>query len=105
MTLDEAVELANRVASESAHRISVDDAKRLARFLRDTLGQQMPCGFDEPRPSTTDDDDGCEHCDGSGSTIHYDGRCYTIDEAEAVGVAMIRAARFARAALQAKGGE
>jgi hypothetical protein len=97
MTLDEAVELANRVASESAHRISVDDAKRLARFLRDTLATQMPCGIDEPRVEVSPRD-GCLFVSWYG--MHFD----KADEMRGVAAAWLRAADELDA-LQAKGGE
>ena len=95
MTLDEALELA-RVVQAKPHlpwgkeRI---DAQALARFVLDTLGAQMPCGFDEPRVVS----DPIGQPD-TPPWVEFAATNYEPDEAIAIGAALVRAG------LVAKGG-
>lgn len=97
MTLDEAVELASYQVSGRASvdgQIQQRRADKLAQFILDTLDQQLPCGFDEPRVELRVSDIGMP---GRPVVIH-DGVTYDPDEAIALGAALVRAG------LQAKGG-
>ena len=101
MTLDEALELARAAAGplrqscplcESSIKFrgdslcvdcATDVVRKLGAFVLDTLGQQMPCGFDEPRAYGA-----TVLCDGYGQIEP--------DEAIAIGAALIRAGLAAK---------
>lgn len=92
MTLDEALELAEGLSRTAFG--SGPAAQGLARFVLDTLGAQMPCGWEGPRPVLEDDE----------TTAHVEwsfGEETTLDPDEAIAIG----AALVRAGLQAKGGE
>lgn len=97
MTLDAITELARNVVARGKRRgQTCGTSYRLARFVLDTLGAQMPCGFDEPRVIDEIDDPMSGRGDAH-AVVEFDGATYAHDEALGIGAAFIRAALAAKA--------
>lgn len=93
MTLDEAVSECRALIAANCTAYVDPWALKMAHFIVDTLGQQLPCGFDEPR-AVLEDDETTAHVEWSfGEEMTLDP-----DEAIAIGAALMRAG------LAAKGG-
>lgn len=93
MTLDEALELARAIVAAHPYDRRERDAAKLARFIIDTLGAQMPSGYDGPRVVS----DPIGDPEAPPWIEFFDGTLEP-DEALGIGAALIRAA------LAAKGG-